>query len=126
MFCLVFGLLALKGDNMTLHIILFIVSVFISANSQILLKISANRVYQRRLFEYLNKYVIFAYVLFSFSLILTTIAYRKVPLSFGFVIESLGIVFIAIISRYLFYERLSSRKILGYLIIIGGVIAIVY
>ena len=58
-----------------------LVSVLISAVSQIMLKKAADRKYENRLREYLNPLVIAAYGLFFISTILTMLALRYVPLA---------------------------------------------
>jgi drug/metabolite transporter (DMT)-like permease len=53
--------------------------------------------------------------------VVTVIAYRHVALSMGPVVESLGYVFIAVLSYFFLREKLSRRKILGYVLIVAGV-----
>jgi multidrug transporter EmrE-like cation transporter len=102
--------------------ILFLVSVFISSISQILLKKSADKEYENTLKEYLNPRVIAAYSIFLISTVLTTIAYRGVPLSIGPVLESTGYVYIAVLSVFVLKEKMSKKKILGNVLIIAGIL----
>lgn len=103
-------------------ILLFILSVFIASISQILLKISANGKHNSQINEYLNVKVIIAYSLFVISLLLTTFAYKKIPLSFGPIIESLGIIFIVILGKLILKENLTLKKLIGIGLILIGII----
>ena len=101
---------------------LFLVgSVLIASFSQVLLKKGAQRTYTSILREYLNPYVISGYVLMVLSTVLTILAYTRVDYKNGPVIESLGIVFVMILSFFFFREKISSRKVVGVLMIFAGV-----
>ncbi len=104
------------------YICIYIVSVFISSVSQILLKISSNKEYDNLIKEYLNPLVIVAYGIFFCSSILTIVAYRAVPLSMGPVIESLGYIFVTAMGYLWLKETVSRRKILGIAFILLGII----
>ena len=66
---------------MSKNILLLLISVFIASISQILLKKSANKEYNKKMYEYLNIWVITAYFLLLLSTFLTMLAYRKLQLS---------------------------------------------
>ena len=104
------------------YILLFLFSVLIASLSQIMLKKSAMIQYKNHLQEYLNRYVIIAYVFFFSASLLTTLAYHVVPLTLGPVLESTGYVYIAILGVLLLKEKLSKRRIIGNLLIIGGIL----
>ena len=101
---------------------LFLLSVFISSVSQIILKKSANKQYDNKLKEYLNIPVMLAYCLFFGSSLLTVLAYKYVPLSLGPILEATGYVWVAILGFIFLKERLNKKKILGMIIIITGII----
>ena len=103
------------------YTLIFLVSVFISSCAQIILKISAKRVYCTRLQEYLNPYVIMAYSILLVSTILTIIAYREVELKIGPVLESSGYIYVLILSWVFFGERISFHKVGGIVLIISGI-----
>ncbi len=103
--------------------LLFLFSVLVSSVSQIILKKSADRKYDSRLAEYLNPHVIGAYCFFILSTVLTTIAYRGVPLSLGPVLESTGYVYVAILSVLVLKEKMTRKKLLGNILIILGILA---
>lgn len=104
------------------YVLIFLFSVFIASFSQILLKKSANRNHNSRIREYLNKYVIIAYFIFFISTILTIIAYKGIELKYGPVIESVGYIFILIMSRIFLDEKITRNKLLGIFLIIVGIV----
>lgn len=105
------------------YLILFLLSVLISAISQIMLRKSAVKKYNSKIYEYVNPLVIGAYAIFLGATFLTMIAYRVVPLSWGPVLETSGYIFVGVLSYLLLNEKLSGRKLLGMTLIIGGIVA---
>lgn len=101
---------------------LYLVSVLVASLSQVILKKSAMIHYETRLKEYLNPYVIGAYFFFFGSSLLTTFAYRGVPLTIGPVLESTGYIYVGILGMLILKEKLSRRKIIGNLLIVGGIL----
>lgn len=101
---------------------IFIVSVFISSVSQIMLKKSALKQYNNQIKEYLNPLVIIAYGMFFISSLLTMIAYKYVHVSMGPILESLGYIFISILSYLFIKEKMSKRKFTGMCIILLGIL----
>ena len=87
----------------------FLVSVFISSVSQILLKKSADKTYDSKIKEYLNPLVIAAYGMFFCSMLITMYCYRFVDVSAGPILESAGYVFVAVLG-YIFLRENSLRK----------------
>ncbi|MCM1157255.1 MAG: EamA family transporter [Bacteroidales bacterium] len=104
------------------YIALFIFSVFVSSVSQTMLKSSADRKYDNPVKEYLNPIVITAYAFFFGSTVMTTLAYKYVPLSLGPVIEASGYFFVAALGYIFLKERFSRRKVLGLFVILLGII----
>lgn len=105
-----------------MYIIVFLVSVFISSVSQIVLKKSANKKYDSIIKEYLNAPVIIAYGLFFASSLITVLAYKGVPLSLGPVLEASGYVYVAVLGALILKEKVSLRKLIGLFIIILGIV----
>ena len=108
-------------NDKILFSLIFVISVFIATISQVLLKKSALKHYKNKFKEYLNLQVIFAYCLFFICTLITVSCYKKVPLSFGPILESSGYVFVSILGFFFLGERFSKKKILGMLIIIFGI-----
>ncbi len=102
--------------------ILYVFAVFISSISQVMLKKSANKTYDSKIKEYLNPYVIISYTMFFSATLCTVLALRYIPLSFGTIFESLGYVFVSILSVIVLKERAGKRKILGMSLIILGIL----
>lgn len=101
--------------------LIFIVSVLISSISQIMLKTSANKVYESKIKEYLNPTVIIAYGLFFLSTVITVFAYKYVPLSSGPILESFGYIFVAVLGYIFLKEKFSKKKIIGMGLILSGI-----
>ena len=97
-------------------------SVFISSVSQILLKKAANITYVSPLKEYLNPLLIGAYGMFFFSVILTMLALKYVPLSMSPILESTGYIFVSVMGYFFLKEKFTKRKLAGFALILAGVI----
>ena len=104
------------------YICVYVLSVFISSVSQVLLKISTKKQYDNILREYLNPWVVTAYGIFFCSSLLTIYAYKSVPLSMGPVIESVGYIFVTFLGYICLHETIGKKKALGLLCIFVGVI----
>lgn len=106
------------------YLLMMVGGVFLSAISQILLKKSAEKNVDATGFkeQYLNKLVIVGYLLLFVAMLIPLYTYQFVPLKYGAVIESLGYVFIMILSAIFLKEKITKKKLLGNLIIIAGVV----
>ena len=100
---------------------MFLVSVFISSVSQILLKKSADRVYDSKIKEYLNPLVIVAYGMFFCSMLITMYCYRFVDVSAGPILESAGYIFVAVLGFIFLKERFTTKKIIGMIVLMCGI-----
>lgn len=103
-------------------IAIFLGSVLVASISQIMLKKSADRKYDRWIDEYLNFRVIFAYGLFFLSSLMTVYAYKFVPLSLGPVLEASGYIFVSVMGYLILKEKIGRKKLLGLIVIIAGII----
>lgn len=95
---------------------------FLTAISQILLKLSANEKHESFLKEYLNFKVILSYGMFFLVLLANTYAYTKVDMKYGSIIDTLAYVFVFVLSLILLKEKATKKKILGNLLIIAGIL----
>jgi multidrug transporter EmrE-like cation transporter len=111
-------------NKMNQAILMFLSSVLVSSFSQILLKKSTLIKYRSIIYEYLNPYVIVAYAIFFMATILSFLAYRVLPVSLGPMLESLGYVFVAFLSYFIFHEKQTPRKMIGLGLIISGIIVV--
>lgn len=112
----------MMNNKLYIYTGILLLSVTISAISQILLKISAGKTYKIRIFEYLNPLVIIAYSLFVVCTLLTMTALKVVPLSMAGVIEIFGYVLVMILGICVLKEKISLKKLIGSACIIIGVI----
>ena len=81
---------------------IYILTVFLSSFSQILLKKGAMNNYPNKIREYVNVFVISGYMLMLVSMILTIVAYKGVEYKSGMIIESLGNVLVLLLSYFFF------------------------
>ncbi len=101
---------------------ILLIGVFISAVSQVMLKKAAQKQYPSKLKEYLNPTVIFAYGIFVGTTILSVIAYKKIPLSMGAVLETSSYIYVTIFGITIFHEKLNKKKIFALILIITGIL----
>jgi len=106
----------------SMSLLLFVVSTFLAAGPQILLKLSADRPHASRWKEYLNPFVLIAYALFTISLVMTVIAYKNISLSLGRMLDSTTYIFVALLGSVILKEKLKGRQIVGILLICAGII----
>ena len=107
---------------MNKYVLLMFVLTLFSALSQLLLKLSANEEHASFLKSYLNWKVITAYVMFAVILLLNTLAYTKVNLKYGPVIDTFTYVFVLLLSVFALHEKLTGWKLFGNALIIAGVL----
>ncbi len=101
---------------------ILLVSVLISSVSQVMLKKSALKTYDSPIKEYLNPLVVFAYVLFVGTTLLSVLAYRGIPLSMGPVLESTGYIYVTLFGVLIFKERMTKGKWAALALIIAGIV----
>ena len=101
--------------------LIMFVCTFFSAISQVLLKQSAQKSYEKPIQEYLNWRVITAYGIAFTVLLLNTYAYTKVDMKYGAVIDTFSYVFVMILSYFILKEKFNKGQLIGNLIIITGV-----
>lgn len=109
------------SQTLLLYSGILLVSVFISAVSQVLLKISANRTHESTVREYANPLVIGAYAIFIISTLLTVYAYKEVPLSLGPVLESTSYLYVTAFGALIFKEKVTPKKIAALALIVAGI-----
>ena len=107
---------------MNRYIGFMVAAVVISSFSQILLKKSAGQKHASFLKEYLNLWVIAGYGMMVLSTLATILAYRGMDYKNGPIIESLGYILVMVLSFLILKERIGKRKLIGYGLILMGVI----
>lgn len=103
------------------YMIILIVSVLIASISQILLKKSAQKEYPNLLKEYLNPYVIIGYGMMVLSTILTILAFKGLDYKNGPIIESIGYLFVMLLSWKFLKEKITKKKVIGNALILIGI-----
>ncbi len=106
---------------MNKYYILFLSGVVISSLAQIILKKSADKKYATASGRYLNPGVLSGYFILFCVTLLTSFAYRGIPLKAGPVLQSSGYIFIALLSRFLLGEKLSLAQWKGIFLIVIGI-----
>ena len=99
-----------------------LVGVFISSLSQVLLKKAALKKYDSAIKEYANPTVIIAYILFIGTTFLSVLAYKKIPLSLGAILEATGYFYITFFGVKIFGEKLNRKKLIALFFIVVGII----
>lgn len=108
-------------NQIFLYALVALFGVFISGIAQVLLKKSANKTYSSPIREYLNPLVIIGYVLFVGSTLLSTYAYKVIPLSMGPILDATGYIYVTIFGITIFHEKLNRKKVIALALIIGGI-----
>ena len=107
---------------MSKYVCLLILAVLVSSISQIILKKSASKTYNSIFREYFNLYVITGYGLMVVSTVLVILGLRGVSYKNEPIIESLGYIFVMILSNLILGEKITKKKIIGNLLILSGII----
>ena len=100
---------------------LMLLSQLIASTSQVLLKKSAEKEYPSVIREYLNVLVIVGYGLLCISLAISILCYKKLGYMGVVIIEPIGYIIVTILSRFIFKEKMTPRKTLGMICILGGI-----
>ena len=109
-------------NSLNKYMAIWMISVFISSVAQVMLKIAANKTYEKRIREYLNPLVITAYGIFFVSTLLTMYALRYVPLTMSPIIESCSYIFVPVLGVFLLKEKITVWSGLGMLLILGSIL----
>ena len=104
------------------YVAVMLLSAFLSAVSQLLLKLSAKDTHKAKIFEYLNVKVILGYGLLVLTLVLNTWAYQGVAYKIGPVINATSYVFVMLLGRLCLHEKVTPRKIAGVCLIVLGIV----
>lgn len=102
--------------------IIVILSVFIAACAQMLLKEGARRQYDAWWRQYMNAWVIGGYAIMLGTMLMNIFAMsRGVEVKEVSIIESMSYLFVPILSFVIFKERLTWRKIIAIGVILIGI-----
>lgn len=96
--------------------------IFGSSCSQLLLKTSADRKHTSKITELLNWRVMLAYAIFLISMFVNTIALGQgVKVKDMPILESLGYVFVPMLSYFFLHESISRRLLVSIALISAGI-----
>lgn len=110
-------------EEITIFYILVVIGIFASACSQLLLKKSADKVHKNFIHFMLNWRVITSYAIFFGSLFINITAMSHgVNLKDMPIIESLGYVFVPLLSYFILNENVTKRTVLSIVFILTGII----
>ena len=98
-----------------------LLSSFLAAISQILLKLSAKKNHKNWRLEYINPFVISGYLLLL-TMIMNIYAYSGIDYKFGPILTTTSYIFVVILSIYILKEKLNTNKIIGISLILIGII----
>ncbi len=98
-----------------------ILGVFLTAVSQLLMKLGARQRMKSRLRLYLNVYMLTAYSTLVLVTLLNLYAYHEIPLKVGLMLSPLALILVGILSSWLLKERLTRLQIFGAFVILMGV-----
>lgn len=103
--------------------ILVVMGIFISACSQLLLKKSADKEHKSFVQSMFNWRVITAYAIFLGSLFINITAMSKgVNLKDMPILESLGYIFVPLLSFLVLQEKITKRTLISMILIMLGII----
>lgn len=106
-----------------MYYLIVILSVFLAACAQILLKQGARQQYDTWWRQYINRWVIGGYAIMFGTMMMNIFAMsRGVEVKEVSIIESMSYLFVPILSFVLFKERLTWRSVTAIGIIIIGII----
>lgn len=110
---------------MSSSIFLFVLGVLCAAVGQIALKKGASRE-AWSLRSFLNSYSSTGYLLMVISTCLGLVAFRHLPLKLGPALDSLGYIFVPVLSWCFLHERLTLLRVLGFFLILCGVLVFMW
>lgn len=104
-------------------IFIIALSSTVAAFAQVLLKKSAMEEHKSLIWEYLNLKVIAGYGIMFLGMFMNIFAYSKgVEYKNGPVMESIGNIWVVLLSFIFFAEPITKKKVLGNILIIIGII----
>ena len=103
------------------YALIYVVGVFVSSVSQVILKKASAKTYDNPIREYLNFPVIAAYTIFFAATLLSIYAFKGISLSMGAVLDATGYLFVTLFGVTIFNEKINGKKALALLLIIGGI-----
>lgn len=92
--------------------------IVLTATGQIFLKLGANK---NRVVSFINGYIIFGYILFFLTIILSYYLMKIVPLKYFTVIMSLNYIAVMVLAKLFLGENIHKNKLIGTALISIGI-----
>ena len=105
-----------------IFILVMIFVELLASVSQVLLKKSAQKEYPSRIREYLNVLVIGGYGLLVLSMIIGIFCYKHLGYMGTVVMEPIAYIMVMFLSRLVFGEKITGKKVIGMCLIIAGIL----
>lgn len=99
-----------------------VISVLLTAVSQILLKIGVKQYAQSSVRIYLNFYTFISYSLLVVVTLINLYVFKKLPLKAALIILPSTLLVVSFLSYWLLRERLSQRQAVGAGLVIAGLL----
>ncbi len=113
----------MQNSGISPWILLIALSATVASFAQVLLKKSALEPHENVIKEYLNWKVICGYGLMFVGMFLTIIAYnRGVQYKNGPIMESIGNIWVVLLSFQFFREPITKKKVIGNALILAGIV----
>ena len=103
-------------------VFIYLITPFLSAVSQLILKKAADNPRYTGLRAYLNLPVIGAYALFFGCMLLNVAALRTLDLTVASVLEASGYIYVMALSFFFLKEKITLRRLIGNCVIILGIV----
>ena len=107
---------------MSMSFWLMVFAQILAATAQILLKKSAEKKYPSFIREYLNALVIGGYALLAISMVIVIFCFDGLGYMGVVIMEPIAYILVMFLSRMIFGEKITSYKIIGMLLILGGLV----
>ena len=104
------------------YAILFVFNVLLAVGAQVLLKNSANKNHVSIIKEYLNPLVLSAYCIFVLNTLVSIYCYKFLELKQGGVLQMFSYIFVLVLDRLIFKQRITSKRLIGMLLILSGIL----
>lgn len=103
-------------------VLIYLITPFLSAVSQLILKRAADNPRLNGIRTYLNAPVILAYTLFFGCMLLNVFALRTLDLTIASVLEASGYIYVMLLSFLFLKEKITPRRLIGNLVIVVGIV----
>lgn len=103
-------------------VLIYLITPFLSAVSQLILKRAADNPRLSGIRTYLNAPVILAYTLFFGCMLLNVFALRTLDLTIASVLEASGYIYVMLLSFLFLKEKITPRRLIGNLVIVVGIV----